>query len=1087
MFWGAAIQGAGMQLGIRYVPFGGCAALAAAIAFAAPVAAQIQEQGYKFEIPAQSLGGALRAFAQAANQQIIYSDEMVRNLRSTPLVGTFHVDDGLQTLLAGSGLVASRTPAGVLVVSAPRPETPSPVPIDTAVRNPDDVVVVTGSRIRTDETTTATPVTSFSASDISERGYTQAGQMLNQVTSNAPSYPVSLSQGLFVLNAGRHSPNLFNLGPGRTLTLLNGRRMVTSSSGLGDRIVDSNVIPVGLIERADIVQAGGAAVYGSDAIAGVVNYVLKSDFEGLVLDAQYGISSRGDYELPSLRLTAGANFADDKGNIATNVEWSQTESLFEIDRPSTASSPRTITNPENAGNADGIPPLVWISNARDWSYNRNGVIFGSYANGTGSLLTAGDDALQFSPDGRLVVPYDAGLISGTDELSIGGEGQDLRELSSLAAGVERYSASVVGHYDFTSGLRLSSEFVYGREEAVDPYGTQSILRFVGGSVNSGQGPIAFDRENPYLTVAAISTLDAVSPVFAAGGDLFLSKFLDVLPSRARTNDTDTWRALVALEGEISALDRDFYWSLSLSRGETKGRQQVMQPWRAHLNNALNSVRLPSGEIVCAINADADIANDEARCAPINPFGDGVASTEARKYVSALSGFSFTNIQDDLLATLGGDLVQLPGGTAKFSVAYENRHEDGRYYPFQGDLDGIFFSGVKAKIQGGSYRTDEFSGELLLPLLGEAFTLPLAKAFELSATYRIVDHSSAGKEDVWGTGLRWDTGLGLTLRGSRSRNFRAPTLDQQFAPQSISTTFIGIDPCDADRINGGPRPAVRLANCQADWAANPGRDPLATFQDPAENTSITVVTTGGNPELRNEVSDTTTWGFVYEPGLVPGFTLTADRVEVDLKGALSAFGPATFLSICYDSDPQPADVCSSFNRDARGVVVAAKQTTFNTGYMIYEGEVYGLNYRLPLDRIFAAGDWGTLQLGLEATHTARLETSTTGLTRTRSDGTTGAPDWRTRFDIRYTRGPLRLFYSMYYLPEAKSGYFDTIETTPNPVVGSNATHTLSVQYDVGAYTLRAGINNLTDEEPSFPTRGYGDILGRQFFVGVRTRF
>ncbi|WP_165187829.1 TonB-dependent receptor domain-containing protein [Caulobacter soli] len=1055
-----------------------------------PVLAQSQSPPLRFDLPAQSLGSALRAFGQTANQPIIFSEQAVRGKQSRPLRGVVSVDDGLRRLIAGSGLVMTRTRSGVLVLGqvttsagpAPPPEPTIEEPASAALSQ----LLVTGSRIRRTDPNTVAPVTVVNADDLNDFGFTQFGDLLNQSTSNTPTMLVATSQGLPVLTGGRQPPNLFNLGPGRTLTLVNGRRTVTSASSLADRAVDANLIPTGLVQRVEIVQAGGAAVYGSDAIAGVVNYVLKTDFEGLELDAQYGQSTRGDYPQPALRLTGGHNFADGRANVAVNLEWSKSSALREGDRAFTASAPRLVTNPLNLSASDGQPPTILVNNAHLWPYNRNGVIFASPGVSFSNLLSVGGVPAQISADGLAIAPYDPGAIQSGGAVAVGGDGLDTRELSSLATGVERFAGAMTTRFDLSDHLKLSSEVIYGQTQAAEPYGTQSILRWVGGSVASGQGPIAFTRDNPFLSADQVATLSAASPAFATGGPLYLSRFTDILPTRERRNLARSGRALVALDGDFSAVDRQFYWNLAMSRSRTDGKQAVWAPYTQHMAAALNTVRDASGQIVCAINADATPANDDPACAPLNPFGQTTASPAARAYVSALSGASYVNIHDDLLASMGGDLARLPAGKMQFSLAYEHRRESSRYTPFAADQAGLLFSGTRTPPSSGHYSTNEYSAELLAPLLGDGFGPDIIERLEFSGSYRLVDHSLAGREEVWGAGLRLQTRYGLSLRVSRSRNFRAPTLDQQFAPTSQSFTFIGNDPCDADHITGGSNPAARLKNCQALFAAHPGYGPLANFQDPAENTSITAVTTGGNPNLGNEISHTTTWGLVFQPSYVPGLMISADRVEVELRNGLSSFSPASFLTVCYDSDPQPAAFCGAFTRDAAGTIVTARQTTFNAGLLQYRGEIYNASYRFPLGAPWDR-DFGTLELAGEATHTTRYVTSVTGFDRTVSDGSASAPEWRIRLDARYSRGPLRLAYSIYYLPRTKSAVTDTIETTPYPVIAANAQHTLSVQYDFGRLTLRGGVINLTDEAPSFPLRGYGDIIGRRWFLGFRARY
>jgi len=343
------------------------------------------------------------------------------------------------------------------------------------------------------------------------------------------------------------------------------------------------------------------------------------------------------------------------------------------------------------------------------------------------------------------------------------------------------------------------------------------------------------------------------------------------------------------------------------------------------------------------------------------------------------------------------------------------------------------------------------------------------------------------------GLRWQITEGLTLRASRSRNFRAPTLTQLVSPVSVAAGSIGDDPCDADNISSGPDPATRLANCQAEWAANPAYGDLSTFQDPAENFTVTQISSGGNSNLENEISDTWTFGLVLEPTFAEGLRLAVDRIEIDMTDGLSAFAPADFLATCYDVSPQPADICSTFTRLAvtdgtspAGTINTALSTTFNAGVIKYEGETFFVDYELPLDGLFS-GNAGDLLLSVESTHTSLLTTSVTGSTFVRSDNTVAQPDWVTRFNARYRNGALGLTYQMNYLSEVKAAPDATIENNPNPIIDSNMTHSISAHYEFGDFTVRAGVNNFTNEAPSYPNFAHGDILGRRWFVGLTARF
>ena len=546
--------------------------------------------------------------------------------------------------------------------------------------------------------------------------------------------------------------------------------------------------------------------------------------------------------------------------------------------------------------------------------------------------------------------------------------------------------------------------------------------------------------------------------------------------------------MLGLDGSFAWGERDMRWGVSASQARVKGESRRWEVNTARYNLAVNAARNTAGQIVCAVNADAITTNDDPACAPINPFGEGNVSDAARNYVDVLAGLDYTNDQTDILATLDGPLFALPAGDLKFALAYEHRREKVDFKPLESNRLGLFNAGVPEVAQSGKYNTNEFSLELAVPILGDDIVLPLVKELELTGAFRSVDNSLAGREDVWNSGLRWKVTDAFTLRGSLSRNFRAPTLTQLVSPQVTSLTNVGQDPCDADRINGGPNPAVRRANCQALFAANPAYGPLATFQDPAENFNRALITSGGNPSLRNEISDTVSFGFVLQPAFAPGLTLVADRIDIELTDGLSAFTVQNFAETCYDTAPQPADICSTFTRLAAsdglsppGTIVTGRTTTFNAGVVKFRGEVYNVNYQ------FQPGNWGKFEVGLEATHTGLLTTSVTGTTFTRTDNTTAQPDWSGRLDLRWNKGPWRLTYQLSYLSDVLRVANATVESDPNPFVDANMMHNVSGQYDFGTFQLRAGVTNLTDEEPSYPTLNYGDIIGRQWFVGLRAKF
>jgi len=983
----------------------------------------------------------------------------------------------------------------------PQPAEPAPA-VKTVTKSAEDKgaqIVITGSRIRRASTDTSAPEVSVDKQSLVDRGYTSAAQALNDLTFNTPALNQAPGNG-DSSGSGQQFPNLFNLGPQRTLTLVNGRRMVTSSSGLDNAQVDANIIPIGLLDRVEVVQAGGAAVYGSDAIAGVVNYILKKNFQGVELDGQTGISSRGDYKTHSLRVTAGTNFADGRGNVAVDVEWSTSPPLAFKDRPLSNLARVTVSNPADTGPNDGIPSVMELLDTHFWEFNKNGVIFAIPAP-LPQFLTG----LQFGPDGS-IVPYDPGKIAGIPFAS-GGEGFRFSDLAGLRTGVKRIAANAIAHYEITNRMTLSTELLYADTKGTEfPQGqSHTVLN----PAASGAGPIVFTINNPFLTDAAKASLIAARPSFAFGAPLFLSKyFFDLVPDNSQTTDTKTYRGVVSLDGDFDVGKRNFYYSVSGSYARVDGQQRNWEVINSRYSNAINAARDSSGNIVCAINADADPTNDDPACAPINPFGDGNISEAAREYIDTRAGLDYVNDQLDLLATLGGSLFTLPAGDVRFSTAYEHRNEKARFDPLSANQEGLFGTGVMELPQSGRYHTNELSGELLVPLVGRNLTLPLVHKLELNTAFRHVVNSVAGKENVWNVGARWEVIPDVTLRASRSRNFRAPTLTSLFAPSSTTLDSVGYDPCDSDRITSGPNPAQRLASCLALFQANPGygvlpdgsnagasaADRLAHFQDPSENFTTALVTTGGNPNLQNEVSKTLTYGVVVQPRFVPGLTVTADRISIDLTNGLSPFTTQDFADACMDNTNPPPGVCDAFTRLAQpdgnlpgGAINTGTTTVFNAGVIKYRGEVYNLNYVFRLANLFGGGNLGTMDLSVAATHNSLLTTSATGDVFVRTDNTIAEPRWSGRLDARYSRGPLRLTYQLFYLGKALAGPDATIENNPNPHIASNVTHSISAEYDFGILKVRAGITNLFDKPPSYPAISYGDILGRRYYVGATARF
>jgi iron complex outermembrane receptor protein len=997
-----------------------------------------------------------------------------------------------------------------------------------------ETVVVTGSRIHraASDTSTATPLATISVQDLTDRGYLQVGDALNTLTSMAPSTPVTPANGASS-GSGQQFPNLFNLGAARTLSLVDGRRFVNSGTGLGDNTVDTNMIPTGLLDHIDVVQGGGSVVYGSDGIAGVVNYVLKDHFTGIDLDLQSGITERGDYPQSTARLTAGTDFADGRGNIAMDVEWSKSDPLLQSDRLDLPAVGYTAADSTLLGAPPGV---VGLKNSAFWEFNNNGVLFvnppgtltptgyqaafggGFLVTGNGQYYgTPGAIPQQFAPNGSGLINYNVGVnpANGETPLNIpfsqGGNGFPYYDLGSLYTGVERANANVIGHYDLTSHIKLITELFYGHVDSTDPYAevgdnSNTVLN----NQPSGAGGIVIKANNPYLPASAQATIvNYLNTTFGGGlgfgwlfgapipafGVLESKSWTNLLPSYAETWDTDTERALFGAEGTFGLDGHEYHWSATGSYGHSDSVNHYDNELQSNFNNSVNTVLNGSNQIVCAIN---NPVVTDPNCVPLNPFTTSIPTSSLaaiQKYDTGIFGQTQKDTEQDYLATIDGPLTTLPGGDLSGSASYEHRIESANFDPTYDTQMGLGPSGATTVPTKGSYDTNEFAAELLVPVVGNKFTLPGVESLEVHGAYRYVDNSLVGSENVWDVDGRWTIFDWITLRASRSRNFRAPSLLQLFDPSSTSLGAVAVDPCDNRSINLGPGgSANRIANCQAQFAANPGYGPLSAFEDTAQNFDTANITTQGNPNLKNEVAETWTYGGVIQPDFIPGLSFTVDHVMIKLSNALTQALPQNILEACYDSAPSvfaanPLCNGSGWTRASNGQIVTAVSTWLNAASFDYAGDIFDLAYGFDVGDVFASmKNSGHFDLNLQATHNENNSSTILGDSFQNLAGTAADPRWVGRFDAAYSIDAWRVTYELYYLPRTLTQFGDTPANTPNPELASNIEQSVSAQYTFNEnWVLRGGVTNFMNTKPSYPSLSYGDVLGRRFFLGINIKY
>ncbi|HSV01767.1 MAG TPA: TonB-dependent receptor [Phenylobacterium sp.] len=953
-------------------------------------------------------------------------------------------------------------------------------------------IVVTGSRIPRPDLTSDKPVAMVTGQYLRDKGITNIANAVNDLPAMQGSITPAGAQGSF--GTGRNFVDLFNLGSQRTLTLVNGRRFVSSQaatlfsgSSPGNQ-VDLNQLPTAFLDRVEEVPATGAAVYGSDAIAGVVNLIYKDHFEGILLDGQYGESSRHDYPTSHITAAVGHDFLDGKLNLAIDFELDKTGSLVQTQRPETAAQFSFAANPANTSSSDGIPANILIANRRVPELTQGGVGFTRNTFSLGALVTVPDPnnpgqrvPAQFAPDGTLI-PYNPGTFF-QPSIASGGQGLNLAPLTSLETPVHRKLGQFIARYELTPHIRLHATVFLSDDKSTAPANQPIFQSALFGGLS---GNLAISIDNPFLTAQARQNIVASLP--AGASSFFLARAsTDIVGLSTVKSETKAYDASATAEGDFNALDRDFTWNVTASHGQTKAFFISPGINQANFALAVDAVKdQTTGQIVCR----STLTNPGNGCQPLNLFGQGAPSAAALKFIDAEFRSDDKDTQDDLEANLTGTIWKLPAGNWGFNLGYEHRREEASFTPNENARLGVGRS-VPIPPAAGSYNTNEYYVESLLPVLGGEFSpIWAGQKLEFEGAYRKVDNSLAGKNEAWSFGGRYSPIEDITFRASRSKTFRAPAITELFLPASTAFS-LATDPCDVANINAGPNPKTRAANCAADFAKLGAT--LNGFKSTIQVASQPI-TTSGNPNLKNEEGKSWTYGVVFQPRFVPGLALAWDYVHIDLTNAIVNFNATSILSTCFDSPSHPADVCSRFVRDATGQITTVNAGFVNAGFTNFAGDTYELSYSHDIDDlpgVHTGRDLGNLGVDWNVFHTRRLKTSVsgTGFDLSDTEGTIGSARWKYLLNVRYTYENLRVTWTTHFIQHSLFDRTFTIENRNILSVGDYYTHDLTAQYKFPHdITLRAGVDNILDKQPPFPTVGIGtyDQVGRYFFVGATWR-
>jgi outer membrane receptor protein involved in Fe transport len=1030
-------------------------------------------------------------------------------------------------------------------------------PEDTGVANVaetdegEGTIVVTGSRIRRPNLDSAVPITSVGPTQLTERGDLSLGDALNEL----PSLRATFSQAnstRFIGTAGINLLDLRGLGTERTLVLVNGRRHVTSSPGSYD--VDVNTIPPDLLERVDIVTGGNSAIYGSDAVAGVVNFILRRDFDGISLRGQGGVSTYGDRGSYSVSGVFGRNFFDNRLNIAVALEYARSDAVFFSDRPYTGSGEgigppgfevvepafrlvNGVPTPVPNRNNNGIPNTRFLP--AGFTFNTvslGGMVLTTCPAPDGTAATAARIAAvctgelsptsggrfsynyAFTPDGRLIPNNPAnGLVDnrGAGGSPLFGLGASGLEGAMLLPGLERISANLMLNGDFSSAFRPFLEAKFVRVIA-NQTSTQPTF------IASGLNPI-FSVNNPFLTQQARDTLAVILP---AGATTFqMQRFNIDIGTRAEDHERETYRIVAGAGGDISSTG-NLRYEIALNYGrtetyyETGGNVDV-----ARFNRATNAVRNTAGQIVCAVNADANPANDDPACVPMNVFGNGAPSQAAIDYVLYTSSREQWAEQINAVAFISGDtggFLNLPGGPIGFAFGAEYRREDA-YSDFDDfTQSGATFLNAIATFDPPAVEIKEAFGEIRIPLVANQ---PFAEELSLEGAARYSDYGgNTGGVWAYNFGGIWSPVRDIRIRAGYARSVRAPNLGNLFATRSQTFANGLIDPCSQTVINDNPNRARNCAEAGIPTTLNvPGLGVI-----PWVNTAASGVSgfNQGNPDLIPEVGKSFTVGVVLQPRFIPGLAITIDYYDVKVENVISGLTGQAIINRCYDDpvsinnpfcaavfrrrDPNPL-IDFTFDGQANRIPAPGQPTLnfpvlgpaflnqpFNFAALEAEGIDFDVSYRtdLPGGMVFTLRGIASLNLKRENfTFITDPERST------RLHGTLGDPIWAASLNANLDFGQIDVGYNLRYIGpqtvdawEVQNSHQGRPPTNPDAFPFSRYPdviyHAVRVNFDASRqFRFYAGVDNILNRRPPYDLTGTGagssifPVTGRFFYAGA----
>ncbi|WP_315853287.1 TonB-dependent receptor domain-containing protein [Alteromonas oceanisediminis] len=925
-------------------------------------------------------------------------------------------------------------------------------------------ISVTGSRIKSAELSSASPLQILNAVDIDASGIANIQELLlDNPTFGTPA--ISRTNSNFnTASAGIATVDLRNLNTSRTLVLVDGRRSVAGQPGTS--AVDLNTIPAQFIERVEILTGGASSVYGSDAVAGVVNLVLKDSFEGFNFEAQYGESAESDNQQTQLSMTTGGETASGKGNIMFHLGYTDQGAVYSRDR--------------DRSDTDIFSEFIFSGDPSD-AFVARSPFFSSFP--PQGRFDAGGTRYTFNQNNELQAGF-----STNGNGQIGPDGFNRSAFRTIAIPTERYLIASKGDYELHENHSFFFESQYASTSTISelepfPFASDNIYA-------DGVVPLQFRAQdadgndviltNPFVPDDILNNA-TVNSSGLKELDFFAKRLLDV-GNRGATAERDTFRFVTGIEGEVFD---EYFYEVYYVYGKTKEAQVSsglvnVQNFRFALEAVVDELDFDgdgqTSDFVCV-----DATARSFGCVPINIYGFNSISEDALKYVTAPALLSTAVTQELIGGNITGDLFDLPAGPIGFAAGFEYREETSRseFDPLQ-----------QAGLNGGNAIPATF-GEFDVTEGYIEANIPIIENVNIRSAVRASDYSTVGSTTSWNIGLEWEISDTLRFRAIEALSTRAPNINELFSPPSQTFPSGLNDPC--------------AANVTAQCLADPG-----VAANIAENGSFVLTQADiqgisgfnrGNPNVIEEKGRSTTLGLVWSPtDELDGLGVTVDYFDIDIEDAIVGTGRQFILDQCYSG----ADVsfCDFITRrpaaigsNNAGSIEFIDSGVSNSGGLGTEGVDLTVNYRSEIGN-------GSLTTRLAYTYVIDgFTVPLPGAAENPFVGEIGASEHRGNLNIAYTLQDFSITTGITYIGSADldDQFLAGFNLDPGSVgVGSETIVDLQANYFLtDQISVYAGVDNLFDNEPppiisGLPSNSTGtetdagtyDPIGQRFYVGVR---